>query len=241
MGERQYNDEEVAAIFARASEAEPAGLPMSAEGKGLTLAALQDIGREVGISPESISLAARSLDQAGRPALRTFIGLPIGVGQTVEFDRPLSDSDWESLVADLRTTFEARGAVRYDGPFRQWTNGNLQALVEPTPHGHRLRLQTVKGDSRALMMAGAAGLGGAAALLLVLAVDGSLNHPGTIAGVGFIALMGLGMFASGALRVSGWARRRKAQFEEVVARLASSAKTPRRDDSSPGVTPQRTA
>ncbi len=69
---------------------------------GMTLAALQDIGREVGISPDSLSRAARSF----------------------------SDSDWEVLVADLRTTFEALGAVRYDGPFRQWTNGNLQALAE---------------------------------------------------------------------------------------------------------------
>jgi len=116
MRERRYNDEEVAAIFERASKTEHAALPLSPESKGLTLAALQDIGREVGISPESISLAARSLDHAGRVASRTFMGLPIGVGRTVEFDRPLSDADWEGLVADLRTTFEARGTVRYDGP-----------------------------------------------------------------------------------------------------------------------------
>lgn len=233
MSERQYNDEEVAAIFERASETEHAGLPMSAEGKGLTLAALQDIGREVGISPESISLAARSLDQTGRPVSRTFIGLPIAVGRTVEFGRRLSDSDWEGLVADLRTTFEARGTVRYDGPFRQWTNGNLQALVEPTPTGHRLRLQTLKGDSRALMTGGAVVLGGAAATLIAVAVAGSLNNPGTVTGVGFMALMGLGMFAAGALRVSGWARRRRTQIEEVIARVASSVKTPLRDDSDP--------
>jgi hypothetical protein len=241
MSERQYNDEEVAAIFERASEAEHAGLPISAEGKGLTLAALHDIGREVGISPESISLAARSLDQSGRLASRTFMGLPIGVGRTVEFDRPLSDSDWEGLVADLRTTFEARGTVRYDGPFRQWTNGNLQALVEPTPNGHRLRLQTVKGDSRAMMTAGAVALGGATATLIAVTAAGSLNTPGTVTGVGFMTLMGLGMFAAGALRVSGWARRRKTQIEAVVARLASSLKEPARDDSKLGADPQRTA
>ena len=233
MSERRYNDEEVAAIFERASETEHKGLPVPAEGEGLTLAALQDIGREVGISPESISLAARSLDQAGRPASQKFLGLPIGVGQTVEFDRPLSDSDWERLVADLRTTFEARGAVRYDGPFRQWTNGNLQALVEPTPNGHRLRLQTVKGDSRAMMTAGVVVLGGATATLLAVAVTGGLSNPGTVTGVGFMALMGLGMFAAGALRVSGWARQRRTQILEVIARLAMSAKAPCQDDSNP--------
>lgn len=224
MTERQYNEEEVAAIFARAAETEHAELPPSPEGKGLTLAALQDIGREVGISPASIARAARSLEQAGHPAARKFLGLPIGVGRTVEFDRPLSDAAWEALVADLRTTFDARGTVRYDGPFRQWTNGNLQALLEPTPTGHRLRLQTVKGDARSMMIAGGAALGGAAGILVTLAVAGSLGNPGAATGIGFMALMGLGMLAAGALRVPGWARRRSAQIEAIIARLA-------RDDS----------
>ena len=228
MSERQYNDEEVAAIFERASETESAALRVPAGGKGLTLAALQDIGREVGSSPESISVAAQSLDLAGRPAFQRHMGLPIGVGRIVEFDRRLSDSDWELLVADLRTTFQARGTVRYDGPFRQWTNGNLQALLEPTPTGHRLRLQTVKGDSRAQMTAGVVALGAAAATLFAVAAGVGVN-PGAVTGAGFIALMGLGMFATGALRVSGWARRRRAQFEEVIARLAIAAKAPPQD------------
>ena len=226
MSERQYNDEEIAAIFERASETEQSALPRPAEGKGLTLAALQDIGRDVGISPEAIALAARSLDQAGRPALQRFMGLPIGVGRTVEFDRPLSDSDWERLVADLRTTFRARGTVRYDGPFRQWTNGNLQALLEPIPNGHRLRLETVKGDSRSLMTGGAVVLAGATATLLAVAVAGTLNQTGALTGIGYMAIMGLGMFAAGALRVSAWARRRRTQFDQLIARLALATSTP---------------
>jgi hypothetical protein len=96
MSERRYTDEEVAAIFERAAEADHTALPVPAEGKGMTLAALQEIGREVGISPESISHAARTLDMVGHPASRTFMGLPIGVGLTVELDRLLSDSDWEN-------------------------------------------------------------------------------------------------------------------------------------------------
>jgi hypothetical protein len=234
MNERQYNDEEVAAIFERASETDHAALPQSAEGKGLTLAALQDIGREVGISPESIALAARSLEQVGRPAAGMFLGLPIAVGRTIEFERPLTDADWEGLVADLRTTFGARGSLRYDGPFRQWTNGNLQALLEPTPKGHRLRLQTMKGDSRAMMSGGAIAVGGAAAALVAVAVAGNLGNPGALTGVGVMALMGLGMFAAGALRVSGWARRRRAQIEGVITRLAGSARPPPGGGSDPG-------
>lgn len=233
MSERQYNDEEVAAIFERAAETEHASLRVPAEGKGLTLAALQDIGREVGMSPESIALAARSLDQAGRPASRTFMGLPIGVGRTVEFDRPLSDADWEGLVADLRDTFEARGVVRYDGPFRQWTNGNLQALLEPTPGGHRLRLQTLKGDSRALMIAGIAVLGWATATLIATALTGNFGTTASFTGIAFMAVMGVGMFAAGALRIPRWARRRSTQIEEVTTRLAIASQARLPGDSNP--------
>jgi hypothetical protein len=149
----------------------------------MTLAALREIGREVGISPESISHAA-----------------------------------------------EARGTVKYDGPFRQWTNGNLQALVEPTPSGHRLLLQTVKGDSRALMRWGIATLGVATATLIAVGVAGSLSNSGSVVGVGFMATMGLAMFAVGALRLPGWARRRRTQIEEVTARLVIAAETPPQGD-----------
>jgi hypothetical protein len=225
MTERRYNDEEVAAIFEQASTTERTALPASAEGKGVTLAALQDIGREVGISPEAIAQAARALDLAGRPRSRTFMGLTIGVGRTVELDRPLTDADWERLVADLRDTFEARGTVRYDGPFRQWTNGNLQALVEPTPRGHRVRLQTVKGESRALMTGGLGALGVAAATL-VAGVAAGAGDAGSLAGVGFLVAIGLGMFGFGALRLPGWARRRRTQIDEVLARLALAPNEP---------------
>lgn len=223
MSERHYSDDEVAAIFEQASKTEHPALPNPPEGRGMTLAALQDIGREVGISPESIALAAGSLEQAGRPVSRSFLGLPIGVGRTVEFDGRLSDQNWELLVADLRETFEARGVVRYDGPFRQWTNGNLQALVEPTPNGHRIRLQTTKGDSRALMTGGLGMLGAAAATLIALTAAGGLGNPGSVTGIGFMAAIGAGMFGIGALRLPGWARRRKTQIDQVLARLRGGA------------------
>jgi hypothetical protein len=123
--------------------------------------------------------------------------------------------------------------VRYDGPFRQWTNGNLQALVEPTPSGHRLRLQTVKGDSRALMTGGIAALGVATATLIPVAVAGSLSNAGSVVGVGFMAAIGLGMFAVGALRLPGWARRRRTQIEALTARLVLAVETPPQADPNP--------
>ena len=56
MPERRYNDEEVEAIFARASEAEEAAPRRLRSGEGLTLADLQKIGREAGIEPGVLDL-----------------------------------------------------------------------------------------------------------------------------------------------------------------------------------------
>jgi hypothetical protein len=233
MTERRYGEDEVAAIFERAAEAQQTARRQLPPGDGMTLADLQEIGREVGIPPELVAQAALSMDQAGRSASRTFLGLPIGVGRTVELGRRLSEEEWERLVVDLRETFDARGKVRYDGPFRQWTNGNLQALLEPTTTGHRVRLQTVKGDARALMTGGLGMLGAAAATLIAVAVAGGLADAGSVAGVGFMSLMGVGMFGIGALRLPAWARLRQRQMEGVAARLALAAASPAPDERSP--------
>ncbi len=227
MTTRRYNDEEVAAIFERASEAPPPrGRQPRSVADGMTLAELQEIGREVGIAPESVALAARALDQRGAAAARRFLGFPIGVERTIELDRQLSDDEWERLVVDLRETFDARGMVRYDGPFRQWTNGNLQALLEPTATGHRIRLRTVKGDARSLMAGGLAILGGGTATLIAMLIARGASDLGAVAAVGFLAAMGLGMFLIGALRLPGWARLRQRQMEDLATRLAAEPHGP---------------
>ena len=217
MTERRYNEEEVATIFERAAQAQQSVRRALQPGEGMTLADLQEIGREVGIPPELVAQAARSVDHAGRSASRKFLGFPIGVGQTVELGRKLTDEDWERLVIDLRDTFDARGSVRYDGRFRQWTNGNLQALLEPTPTGHRLRLQTVKGNARAFMGMGLSMVGFALIALVASAISGD---PGALGVAVPLSLFGLGMFGFGALRLPRWARLRRRQMEGVAARLA---------------------
>ena len=95
------------------------------------------------------------------------------MGRTVYLDRPVSDHEWDLLVVDLRETFNARGKLRQEGSFRQWTNGNLQVLLEPTDSGERLRLKTVKSGARAsILMGGTALTLGAVALAQMLAGAG---------------------------------------------------------------------
>lgn len=222
MSERRYNEAEVAEIFQRATETQHGGeqnvLPSSG---GMTLAQLQDIGREVGISAEQVAQAATALDRVGQPTSRRLLGLPVGVGRTIDLGRKLSDEEWERFVVDLRETFDARGNLRAEGSLRQWTNGNLQALLEPTATGHRIRLRTLKGDARTLMTAGIAMLGIASVEILVAILQGGVQS--NMSSVGILAAMGVGFVTLGALRVPGWARLRRRQMEEIAARIATVA------------------
>jgi hypothetical protein len=218
MTDRRYNDEEVAAIFLAAAEGPQTPPLHRPREEGLTLTDLQEIGREVGIPPDAVAQAAQSLDLRGQAVSRTFLGLPIGVERTVALNRWLTDDEWEYLVVELREVFKARGTVKSYGSLRQWTNGNLHALLEPTPTGHRLRLGTIKGNARASMTAGLATVGVAAAVTVAVAVAGDVG--GAMPGIAFLLVAGLGMFANGALRLRSWARLRGRQMEGITARLA---------------------
>jgi len=221
MSERRYDDEETAAIFLTAAE-NPQAAPLHApRNEGLTLADLQDIGREVGIPPEAVALAAQSLELRRQAVTRSFLGLPIGVERTVTLNRWLTDAEWDQLVVELRGVFRARGTVKSYGSLRQWTNGNLQALLEPTANGHRLRLGTVKGDARTAMTSGLAIVGVAGAVAISSSLGGHLHA--AVSGIALLAIAGLGIFANGAFRVSSWARLRGRQMEDIAARLVLPA------------------
>ena len=240
MSERRFNEAEVAAIFERAAETQQPGLRGSSSSTdGMTLAQLQEIGRDVGIPAESIALAARSIGQVQPSASRTVLGLPLGVARTVNLDRKLSDDEWERFVVDLRETFNAPGHVRSEGSLRQWTNGNLQALLEPTSTGHRVRLRTIKGDALGMIVGGIGMLGASATMLIAAAARGALGDKGMLMALTFMGLTGVGMFASSAIRLPAWAKTRRQQMEEVAARLAASTTTPTSDDAKPSSRSER--
>lgn len=226
MSERRFNEAEVAAIFEKATEAQHVGQRQLPSGEGMTLAELQQIGREVGIDPGLVARAASGLEVTGRPSSRKFLGLPIGVGRTVDLGRKLSDQEWEQLVVDLRETFDARGSIRQEGSFRQWTNGNLQFLLEPTPNGHRLRMRTFKGDAIALIGGGFAMFGFSAFSLVAGGLSSGMTDAAVLGTTSLAGIIGAAMVSLGALRLPRWARTRRQQMEDIAGRLALQAGAP---------------
>ncbi len=214
----------MAAIFRAAAEGPQSPQREVSPEEGLTLADLQAIGREVGISPAAVAQAAQALDIRQAARSRTFFGLPVGVARTVSLNRRLTDQEWEHLVVQLRDVFNARGTTRSDGSLRQWTNGNLQVLLEPTETGHRLRFGTLHGAARASIGAGFAALGVTATVVIATAISDHLGD--AVPGIAFLLATGLGMIVSGALRLPRWARLRGRQMDALAARIASPPNAP---------------
>jgi hypothetical protein len=100
-----------------------------------------------------------------------------------------------------------------------WSNGNLQIMLEPTATSHRLRMRTVKGDSRGAI-AGGIGLlvAGVVAVSLRSVAAGAVDM-GAIASMGTLIAAGAAMLGIGALRLPSWSRLRRTQMEEIAARV----------------------
>ncbi len=221
---RRYDDKEMAAIFRAAADGPQRTASDVPRDEGLTLAELQSIGREVGLAPEAIARAALALDVRGGAESRTMFGLPIGVARTVNLNRRLSDDEWERLVVQFREVFGARGTMRSEGSFRQWTNGNLQVLLEPTESGHRLRFRTLHGAAMGSIRTGMFALGMSAIVALSAAPGGHLLK--AIPGIAFFLLIGAGMIANGAMRLPRWARLRQRQMQALAEQVALPASAP---------------
>ncbi|HYV96358.1 MAG TPA: hypothetical protein VE967_02760 [Gemmatimonadaceae bacterium] len=229
MSERRYTEAEVAAIFERAARREDAGAPEARATDGMTLAQIREIGREVGISADAVEEAARAVVLSGNVSERRVLGLPLGVGRTVPLARKLTDDEWEHVVVDLRQTFDARGRTRSEGSLREWTNGNLQALLEPTATGQQLRLRTTKGQAITGLLFGASFVG-MSAIGLAASVLRHGADLGRIVPLSMIGAFGVAAIGYALLPLRAWARTRKQQMEEVAGRVATLAsETPPQD------------
>lgn len=243
--DRRYTESEIAAILARATEAQQAARRNRAETDGLTLEELQQIGREAGITPEFIARAAAGIDRADQtPESPSLLGLPLGAGRTVDLPGPLTDELWDRLVADMRRTFRASGSVRRDGSLREWRNGNLHVYAEPTETGHRLHFGTMNEALRSGLIMGLAFLAMGIVFMIAVALKGNLTAAlDKTFFVSMFAVAGLAGTGVSGYRLTRWAKERERQFEEIADRALErtaaeaasaelAAQTPRREGAS---------
>ena len=215
MSTRRYGDDEVREIFARATTGSASEALTRADSGGMTLDEITQIGREAGIEAAHVAQAAASLDAQVRvPKERSSFGMRIGVSRVVDLPRAPTDREWEQMIAGFRTTFDTRGVATSVGGMRDWSQGNLHICVEPTAHGHQLRLSTRKEDAIALNGLGAV-MAGMSAVIGGAAAAGGKPEKALVLIVMF-AGVSLAAFGGNLLRLPRWRREREQQMEQLA-------------------------
>ena len=217
--ERRFDEAEVAAIIERAANwSEPRRQPVP-PGAGLTLDQIQEIGREIGIAPNVIAGMADVVKEGGTTVIERFLGLPLRVERNVKLRRDFSEDEWEQVVADLREIFNAAGVLKEDGSLRQWSNGNLQVVLEVNAISQLIRLRTFKGNALVLLGAGLGICGAATAALVATFLNNAATDRRLVTVLAVMVVAGAAIVGVTALSLGPWARRRREQMSEVAARV----------------------
>lgn len=225
MPERRYSHEDVQRILASAAEADAALGSGTADG-GMTLAQIQRIGAEAGITGSSIAAAAAALDRAprtvGAPRL---LWMRTGVSQTITLPRPLDDTAWRYLAAYVRETFEATGREDERPGQHEWRNGNLRITLEAIGESALLQMTTHRGNARALARVAGWLFVSSAAIETGTIVSAQGFH--VVAAAVILAAGGAAATTAAMLQLRGWTSRRRAQFDAVAdyARQLSASST----------------
>jgi hypothetical protein len=220
MADRRYSDDEISAIFRRATEVQQrAPQQQLPQNEGMSLAELQSIGREAGIAPELVAQAARELDQPALPRVSRLFGIPTGVARTIRLERRLTDDEWDALVVQLRDTFQARGTITVQGAFRTWSNGNLHVLVEPHGDGQVVRFRTTHGNARGAMVTGVVMTAVTAVSFAAAGLAGPEALSNAVENLSSLFIIGGAFFAIGSLQLPRWLKTRRIQMDELAERL----------------------
>ncbi len=217
--ERRFDKAEVAAIIERATKWREPGRQPVPLGDGLTLDQVKEIGRDIGIAPNVIAGAADVVKDGGTTVIWRFLGLPMRVERNVKLRRHFSEDEWEQVVADLREIFNAAGVLEEDGSLRQWSNGNLQVVLEANAITQLIRLRTFKANALVLIGAGLGICGAAGAALLATLFNKAATDTTLVIILALMVAAGATLAGVTSLILGPWARRRHEQMSEVAARV----------------------
>jgi hypothetical protein len=237
----RFDDEAIREILNRAAERQEQAeraLPAADRGSrsgpeaGLTLAELQDVAGEVGITPHHVVAAARELRlrAADTSERYPFLGIPKEtVGRRIVPGVP-DDRAWERMVGEVRTEFRVPGVTNTFGEVREWlssgstSSGVSRLRLEPgdettevvvrRSNRHMSELTQVLGWTFA-------GIGGAFGAALAL---GALGPKAMVAPIMFGGLS-LMTFAVGRLGSRIVVRRDQKRFARLLDRIDLIART----------------
>jgi hypothetical protein len=212
--ERKYSDQEVGLILRKATDLQSEG---EARAEGLSLSALQDIAREIGLDPDLVSEAARQLPTTNVGALARFFGGGTGLDIHLVHDAPLSPEQLQELAMAIRSAMQHQGHTQDVMGSLEWKMvGSASEMgVTASTHGGQTAVHIIADRVGAALLTGlgSVGLGVVAAVLV-----GAIIEPGV---AGQVGLMGGGVAGGVALGRAVW-RRNTRVFGEKLARLTDA-------------------
>ena len=122
----RFTDEEAKEILRRAVDVDRSGVGGSAE--GVSLSELKAIGEEVGIAPQAVDQAARSLRRSLPPKRGGFFGGPRSVEAERIAGAPLDPTDTAEVLALIRGALGRKGQATEIHGSVEWAGGS--ELVE---------------------------------------------------------------------------------------------------------------
>lgn len=215
--ERRYSDDEVSLILRKAADLQVQG---AARAEGLTLDAIQEIAREVGIRPEVIAEAAAMIASGGTDVTGAARSSADKFRLEIFSPGEATDEQLADLPSVIRKVMEHQGKVSGVLGSIEWATvgqpSQVAVVIRKTPNGTRLEIVADRGGAAVLTLVPTT-IGG----FLLGAIGGAIIEPGVAGGVALLA----GGIGSGA--VVGWAiwRRNTARFKRKMLRLAEALRT----------------
>jgi serine/threonine protein kinase len=248
-GRRRYRPDEIDEIVKRASELE-ASVPTSTG--AMTIGGVEAIARDVGISPTLVRSAAASLPPAASsltPAasaaptlVHRFIGGPTGLRFDRVVDGELAESDYLTVVDEIRRTMQNVGQVSQLGRSFSWTmmrgakGREVEIAVSVRAGRTHIAIQENLGSLAGAVWGGiGGGMGGGGMGPILGIVFGALHASPELAGIivpGWVAVT----YATARTSYRFTVRRRQRALEGLADRLADLTReligaTPRMESS----------
>jgi serine/threonine protein kinase/ribosomal protein S18 acetylase RimI-like enzyme len=258
---RRYSDSEVEEIVRQAAN-EQLAHPTE---EGLSLATIQQIAADVGISPERVERAARNLEirepaqplgelgtgvDAFAAASQLWLGSPTLITSERVVQGEASESAYADIVEEIQATVSTEGQVDTPGRSLHWSTvkpvlGKRRAVrvrVVPRSGQTRVHVQERLGELAWTVFPVAMGAGATPPVAIILGL-GTLGY-----GLEVFLLAGGwigGMYALARRIFRGIARKKRADLEGLSSRLAAIASDSARDrvemDPAPGTVRYREA
>jgi len=237
---RRYSDAEVEALVRQAAEDQFAHPTED----GISLAAVQQIAGEVGISPERVERAARRLESDALPRLassRFWLGSPMSVEWERAVPSELPASRYEDVAHEVQAMLSTDGQVQTVGRSFSWRTAKpvlgkaraVQVRVRSEEGTTRIQIQERLGELALTTFSIGLGVGaGGVALILAAGISMGVLAP-DLSGI-LAASWAAGMYALSRAIFRGISRKKRIDIENLGKRIAEIVTQARRERISSG-------